>query len=63
MSLLISIFSGAKDNHFVIWVILLDIQDQLGEHILLNYCWYLFKSNSLGSIYLNQLVERNLDIA
>ena len=47
MSLLISILSGAKDNHFVIWVILLDIQDQLGEHILLNYCWYIYSSQIL----------------
>ena len=46
---------GFQDNYCVIHGVLLDIQDQL--------LVYLFNSNSLGSIHVNPLLGKHLDIA
>ena len=35
------------DNHIEVPVILLDIQDQLREQILLNYCYYIYLSQTI----------------
>ena len=37
-------------NHYVVRVILLDIKDELQQYILLNYCWYIYSSQSLQDL-------------
>ena len=56
-------YLGLKYNHCVIGKIISNIQNQLQEHTFEQLLVYLFKSNSLGSMHLNPLVGRSLDIA
>ena len=48
-----------KDNHYLIPLILEDIEDKLQKHPLELLLVYLFMSNSLRSIHLNLPVEKN----
>ena len=67
----ISILSESKNNYYLICVILLDIQNQLRKHNLLNCffvyilksCYnFIYNSKSLMSMYLNPVVGINLKI-